>query len=98
MLTRQVAEGKWSSLLAADEALDKGMDALYAAQRVEARRLRFIRLGKSVVLAHRLRQSADTALRDRFERLLAAEGRMLLPPADTFRAAVSPRVLVARHP
>src|SRR5581483_4846379 len=65
MLTRQVAEGKWSSLLAADEALDKGMDALYAAQRVEARRLRFIRLGKSVVLAHRLRQSADTALRDR---------------------------------
>jgi hypothetical protein len=46
-----------------------------------ARRLRFIRLAKSVVLANALRQGGDQALIDRFERLRAAEARNPLAEA-----------------
>jgi len=42
---------------------------------LNARRLRFIRLAKSVVLGHVLGESGDTALIARFEKLRAAEAR-----------------------
>lgn len=56
---------------------------------VHAKRLRLIRLAKSVVLAHELERSGDAATRARFRRLRRAEAdNPLLPrPADAARAA-----------
>jgi len=51
--------------------------------------VRFVRLAKSVVLAHQLRQTGTQELRARFERLLASEARTLLPPADTLARTAS---------
>jgi hypothetical protein len=51
-----------------------------------ARVLRMCRLAKSVILAHRLRESGDTANRNRFERIVAAEAGTLFPPSSVARA------------
>ena len=45
---------------------------------LEAKLTRYVRLFRSVVLAHRLRTGNDEALKRRFERLVAAEARPLL--------------------
>jgi hypothetical protein len=50
-----------------------------------AHRLRFIRLAKTVVLAHTLRQGSDQALIDRFDRLRAAEAQNPLLQAKASR-------------
>jgi hypothetical protein len=42
---------------------------------VAAHQLRFVRLAKSVVLAHQLEESGDPALKQRYARLRAAEGQ-----------------------
>jgi hypothetical protein len=89
-LDREVAAGKWQNLLDADKARDKAEDAEYTAELSESRLLRFIRLGKSVILAHTLRETGDAAIKARFARLIEDEGRTPLPPADTFRQAALP--------
>ena len=48
-----------------------------------ARWTRFIRLAKSVILAHRLQASGDASLKARYAVLLAAEARNPLPSAQT---------------
>lgn len=42
---------------------------------VAAHQLRFVRLAKSVILAHHLQESGEPAVKRRYERLQAAEGR-----------------------
>jgi len=77
-LARRVADGRLRELLEADEALTQLEEQQYKAELEEARVLRFVRLAKSIVLAHRLRESGDATLRERFERLLKAEAGSLL--------------------
>ncbi len=86
-LDREAADGKWKGLLDAAQEMDKAEQAAYAAELTEARVLRIIRLGKSIVLAHTLHETGDAATKTRFDRLIEAEGRTPLPPADTLRQA-----------
>jgi hypothetical protein len=82
-LERRSWDGRLHELLAAEEALGQAEEQAYEGELSEARLLRVVRLAKSVILAHRLHESGDTATRERFERLLAAESRSLLPPASS---------------
>jgi hypothetical protein len=80
-LARRVQDGRLRELFAADEALDKAEEQQFQTEIMDARVLRLVRLAKSVILAHRLRDSGDAAARQRFERLITAEARPLLQPA-----------------
>jgi hypothetical protein len=67
--------------LAAEDRLRRAYD-LYAAgenhdETVAAHRLRFVRLAKTVILAHSLEETGAPSIRSRFERLRAAESRNL---------------------
>jgi hypothetical protein len=86
-LGRQIADGKWKDLLDTANALDKAEEDEYTAELAEARLLRFIRLGKSVVLAHTLHETGDVATKARFDHLIEAEERTLLPPVDALHQA-----------
>jgi hypothetical protein len=77
-LGRRMQDGWLQDVLAADQALTQAEDRSLQAEIDEARVLRFARLARSIVLAHRLRASGEPALRQRFERLIAAEARPLL--------------------
>ncbi len=89
-LTDQVGEGKWMELFNADDAVDKSEKAGEASEIAESHMVRFIRLGKSVVLAHRLKETGDAATRARYARLIASEARTLLPPVAHFDEAGLP--------
>lgn len=80
-LDRRARDGRLRELLAAEDALDQAEDQDYQADLAQARVLRFCRLAKSVILAHRLREGRDDALRNHFERLVAAESGSFLPTA-----------------
>lgn len=80
-------DGSDKELLEAERALDVAMEENYRRKLTEARQLRFIRLFKSVVLAQRLRESSEETLKRRFQRLVEAESRPLLPPVSARRAA-----------
>jgi hypothetical protein len=82
-LTREADAGKWKDLLDADAALDTAEQNVEAEEIADSHLIRFVRLCKSVVLAHTLQQTGSPAIKSRFARLLQAEGRSLLPPADT---------------
>jgi hypothetical protein len=82
-LASEVAAGKWSGLLRAEQDVDHAEDLQYHAELGEALRLRFVRLAKSVVLAHRLQEEGTARLKERFARLVEAEGRTPLPPAES---------------
>jgi hypothetical protein len=86
-LERQAAEGGWKELLEADDRLYKVDSEGEASEIAESHLLRFVRLGKSIVLAKRLRQSDDAALKARFEKIVEAEGRTLLPQVENWKAA-----------
>ena len=82
-LQKNADSATWKALREASINLNK-IEAEAEAQEVaEAHLLRFLMLSKSIVLAHRLRQTGDTATKARFERLVEAEGRILLSPAST---------------
>lgn len=81
-LTREAKEGKWKDLLDADEALDKAEHKVEDQEIADSQIIRFVRLAKSVILAHRLREGNDAGLKTRFARLTAAEGRTVLPPIE----------------
>jgi hypothetical protein len=56
--------------------------------------LRYIRLGKSVILAHRLRTGPDSPVKARFEQLIADESGAPIPSVDTLestRLSASPQ-------
>jgi hypothetical protein len=89
-LTRQAGEGPWKDLLAADDALDKADQEEEGREVAQSRLIRFVRLGKSVILAHRLQTDGEPEVKARFARLIEAEGRTLLPPADSFQSASRP--------
>lgn len=79
-LTEQTGTGRWKELLAAADNLDKIYAASEARDIEEARLIRFVRLAKSIVLAHALREGTNAPLQARFARLLTTEGRTLLRP------------------
>jgi hypothetical protein len=79
-LEREASEGKWKDLLAANDAVDKAEQDGENLDIVESKMLRIVRLGKSVVLAHELQQSASAQVKARYQKLIEAEGRTLLPP------------------
>lgn len=74
-LDRWIRDGKFKAIFDADTALDNAEEEAYKREIEEAQMLRFVRLFKSVALAHDLRRSGDEALVKRFEKLVAAEGR-----------------------
>jgi hypothetical protein len=82
-LTREAGQGKWKDLLDADAVLDKAERDSEAQEIADSQVIRFVRLAKSVILAHRLRESNEAGLKTRFARLIEAESRTPLPPADT---------------
>lgn len=79
-LNREAADGKWKGLLDAVDAYNKAEQEGEEANIAESKMLRFVRLGKSVVLAHQLQQTGTPAVKARYQRLMEAEGRTLLPP------------------
>jgi hypothetical protein len=85
-LERRLQDGQLRELLAAEEGVSQADENEYQSELAGARVLRFCRLAKSVILAHRLREGGDSANRSRFERLVAAEAGTLLPPASVARA------------
>ena len=88
-LTEKSEDGTWKALRDAADALARTDSDEEAHDIAEAHLLRFIRLGKTIILTHHLRESGDAAVKARFERLLTAEGRTILPPVDRL-AAVAP--------
>jgi hypothetical protein len=80
-LDRRARDGRLHDLFAADDALTQAEENGYQAELAQARVLRFCRLAKSVILAHRLRESGDSATRNRFERLINDEAGSPITPA-----------------
>ena len=80
-LTREARQGKWKDLLDADDTLDKAEQNAEKQEVADSQVIRLVRLAKSVVLAHHLRESSEAGLKARFARLLDAEARPILPPA-----------------
>lgn len=78
-LSGQAEQTEWKEFLAADDAVYRLEKESESAEEMDAKRIRFVRLGKSVILAHTLRTSGAAALAARFEKLIEAEGRSLLP-------------------
>jgi hypothetical protein len=79
---RSPDEPRYQALLAAERDLLAAQQEEYKRQLTDARQVRFVRLGKSVVLAHMLRAGSNEAAKRRFEKLVAAEGRTPLPRAE----------------
>lgn len=79
-LEKEAGEGKWKDLLDANDAVNKAEQEGENANIAESKMLRFVRLGKSIVLAHELQQTGTPALKARYQKLIEAEGRTLLPP------------------
>jgi hypothetical protein len=88
-LSREAKEGKWDDLMDATETLAKSDQQNEAQEIADSHLIRFVRLAKSVVLAHQLRQTGLAELKSRFERLLASEARTLLPPTDPLARTAS---------
>lgn len=88
-LNQRAAAGELQALLDADLAMEKAEAGQMEAEIQEARVLRFVRVVKSVVLAHHLRESGDPTRRTRFERLVKAESLSPLPTARPASAARS---------
>jgi len=79
-LARDAAAGKWKELLDANDALDQA-DRQGEAQEIAAsRNLRYVRLGKSVIIAHWLKEHGTPEIKARYNRLVAAESRTPIPP------------------
>jgi hypothetical protein len=70
---------KFPELLKAENDLMAAFQTNYESQLSEARLIRFVRLFKSVVLAHEIREGADSTLQKRLAKLQQAEHRTLLP-------------------
>ncbi len=79
-LMGEAKQGDWQELLQAEEKLASSESNQERQQIVESHLIRFVRLGKSVILAHQLRESENQPLINRFEHLIKAEGASLLAP------------------
>lgn len=81
-LTRESAQGQWKDLLEADDAVDQAEQSAERQEVAESLTIRYVRLAKSVILAHRLRESSEAGLKARYARLIEAESRPVLPVGD----------------
>ncbi len=81
-LTREAAQGQWKDLLDADDAVDQAEQSAEKQEVADSLTIRYVRLAKSVILAHRLRESSEAGLKARYARLVEAESRPILPAAD----------------
>jgi hypothetical protein len=88
-LSREIDAGKWNELLNAAADVAKADQEGERQEIAQSHLMRFVRLAKSVVLAHQLQQNGTPAIKARFERLLAAEGRTPLPPAEALAHTAS---------
>ncbi|MBC7528713.1 MAG: hypothetical protein H7308_14350 [Chthonomonadaceae bacterium] len=84
-LTQHRDDGPYKEIRAAYSALSKSFSESESKQIEDAHRLRLIRLAKSVLLAHRLRESRDEKTKTRYEKLVVSEGRTLLPPSSGWK-------------
>ena len=82
-------EGRWQDLLDAYADTVKTMNAEERADVAQAHELRFVRLAKSIILAHRLQQTGDADTKARYARLLESEGRTWLPFLAGQKAALA---------
>lgn len=87
-LEQNAKNSPWKELLEAEKSLQKLDVAEEQEECVQARQLRFLRVCKTVVLAHKLLSGDDDVLKERYLRLIKAESRALLPPAPAFTAAL----------
>jgi hypothetical protein len=85
-LTKRAEEGRLRPLLEAEQAMSQVEEKQYQAELDDARVLRFVRLSKSIVLAHQLRETGNAADRAVFERIVTAESAPFPPPAATTAA------------
>lgn len=72
----------YTKLLKAEEALSKSESEEERREIAESHLMRFVRLGKSVILAHTLRQKGERPLVERFERLIKGEAASPLLPME----------------
>ena len=84
---RRAEEGNYKGLLGAEKRLIDEEDEAYRRELAEAKQIRFVRLAKTVILSRLMRESEDETLKRRFEKLVAAEQRSLLPWQGPARAA-----------
>ncbi len=86
-IRQQKSDIKLGEFMQCIQKLSNAEDADYQKELADARMMRFVRLYKSVVLAHTLRQRDDANLKQRYARLTAAEGRTLLAPQESVRTS-----------
>jgi hypothetical protein len=86
-LARETEAGKWKDLLDANDALDRADQEGEAQEIAASRNLRYVRLGKSVIIAHWLKEHGSPELKARFAKLIASEARTPIPPFDELSSA-----------
>lgn len=89
-LDREAEAPEWKALLDANDAWNRSADEEEKREISDSRLIRFVRLSKSVVLAHALRESGSPTLTQRFDRLIADEHGCLLVPSDAEPIAKAP--------
>ncbi|CCW35849.1 hypothetical protein CTKA_02053 [Chthonomonas calidirosea] len=97
-LAQNAQQSPWKDLLEAEKRLENLDAQEEQAECVKARQIRFVRLCKSVVLAHKLLAGQDDVLKERYLKLTKAEGRSLLPPAPAFTETLSQTNTFALQP
>ena len=79
-LARDAAAGKWRDLLDANDAADRADQEGEAQEIAASRNLRYVRLGKTVIIGHWLKEHGTPEVKARFARIVAAEGRTPIQP------------------
>ncbi len=72
----------YARLLKSEEALSKSESEEEKREVAESHLMRFVRLGKSVILSHIIRQKGERPLVERFERLVKGEAASPLLPTE----------------
>ena len=79
-LNREENAEVWKRLMRLDSEFQKSAAEGEEAEIADSQNLRFVRLGKSVALAHKLMTGDNAEMKDRYSKLIEAEGRTLLAP------------------
>src|SRR5262249_47496760 len=86
---QDIKDGKYKSLLDAENAVGTSMEAAYKRELEDALLVRFVRLYKTVVLTHEVRGGEDSPTRKSLERIVSAEHRPFYSPEPTATASVA---------
>ncbi|HEV2474805.1 MAG TPA: hypothetical protein VGS41_19160, partial [Chthonomonadales bacterium] len=89
-LSAQSTRGVWTDLIAAFNSINRFYQQRENREIADSRLIRFVRLAKSVVLAHTLKTGDNSTLKARYAQLVEAEGRSILPPVDQTARASNP--------